>query len=282
MNGNWLKEHLGICSWSLHATDADDLVKQLSAVGLARVQLALGPLRDEPDKWKGVDRKLADAGMKIVSGMVGTVGEDYSTIAAIRRTGGLVPDDTWPQSLEVMKRSAPVAAGLGVRMVSFHAGFIPAGKDDPAFNKVVDRLGKVADVFKEVGCTIFLETGQEAATTLQRCLKTLNRPDVGVNFDPANMLLYRSGDPIEAMKLLLPHIVQFHVKDAIRSDADGKWGEEVAVGTGEVDWAGFFGVLKENNWNRGNLVIEREAGDQRVADIRQAQNFLHGVFGKAD
>jgi sugar phosphate isomerase/epimerase len=266
----------------LHATDADDLVKQLSAVGLAKVQLALGPLRDEPDKWKNVDRKLADAGMNIVSGMVGTVGEDYSTIAAIRRTGGLVPDDTWPQSLEVMKKSAPVAAALKVKRVSFHAGFIPAGKDDPVFNKVVDRLGIVADVFKAVGCNIFLETGQETAPTLHRCLKTLNRPDVGVNFDPANMLLYRSGDPIEAMKLLLPYIVQFHVKDAIRSDADGKWGKEVAVGTGEVDWAGFFRVLKENKWNNGNLVIEREAGDQRVADIKQAQNFLHGVFGKVD
>jgi sugar phosphate isomerase/epimerase len=56
----------------------------------------------------------------------------------------------------------------------------------------------------------------------------------------------------------------------------------VAVGTGEVDWAGFFRVLKENKWNNGNLVIEREAGDQRVADIKQAQNFLHGVFGKVD
>lgn len=280
MNSNWLKEHLGICSWSLHATDADDLVKQLSAVGLAKVQLALGPVRDEPDKWKNVGRKLADAGMKIVSGMVGTVGEDYSTIEAIRRTGGLVPDDTWPQSLEVMKKSAPVAAGLGVKQVSFHAGFIPADKENPSFNKVVDRLGKVADVFKEFGCDIFLETGQEAAPTLQRCLKTLNRPEVGVNFDPANMLLYRSGDPIEAMKLLLPYIVQFHIKDAIRSEADGQWGREVAVGTGEVDWAAFFQVLKDNNWNRGNLVIEREAGDQRVADIRQAQNNLHKVFGK--
>jgi len=282
MNSNWLKEHLGICSWSLHAADADDLVKQLSAVGLAKVQLGLGPLHEEPAKWKDVDRKLADAGMKIVSGVVGAVGEDYSTIDAIRRTGGIVPDNTWPQTFEIMKKAAGIIAQMGIKLVGFHAGFIPAGKDDPVFHKVVDRLGKVADLFQSVNCDICLETGQEAAPTLHRCLKTLDRPEVGVNFDPANMLLYRSGDPIEAMKLLLPYIVQFHIKDAIRSDADGKWGKEVAVGTGEVDWAGFFQVLKEINWNRGNLVIEREAGDQRVADIRQAQNYLHGVFGKVD
>jgi sugar phosphate isomerase/epimerase len=100
---------------------------------------------------------------------------------------------------------------------------------------------------------------------------------VGVNFDPANMLLYGSGEPIEAMKLLLPFVKQAHIKDARRASQPGIWGEEVPVGTGEVDWPTFLKVLANGGFS-GNLIIEREAGDARVADCIQAKRFLQSVF----
>jgi sugar phosphate isomerase/epimerase len=108
-------------------------------------------------------------------------------------------------------------------------------------------------------------------------LRKLSRPNLGVNFDPANMILYDKGDPIEAVRVLGPLIRQVHIKDARRTKTPGTWGEEVAAGDGEVDWPAFFATLKALKYN-GDFVIEREAGNQRVADIQQAsqlaQKFL--------
>jgi L-ribulose-5-phosphate 3-epimerase len=117
------------------------------------------------------------------------------------------------------------------------------------------------------------ETGQETAETLATFLTKLNRPNVGVNFDPANMILYDKGDPIEALRVLGPWLKQCHIKDATRTIQPGAWGAEVPAGTGEVNWPAFFATLKELGY-AGNLCIEREAGPQRVADIITARQMV--------
>ena len=94
-----------------------------------------------------------------------------------------------------------------------------------------------------------------------------------MNFDPANMILYDKGDPIAALRTLGPWIRAVHIKDARRTKVPGTWGEEVTVGTGEVDWRAFFATLRELNYT-GDFVIEREAGSQRVADIRAARDVV--------
>jgi sugar phosphate isomerase/epimerase len=91
-----------------------------------------------------------------------------------------------------------------------------------------------------------------------------------VNFDPANMILYNKGDPIKALRTLGRWIRQVHVKDAVKTKTPGTWGEEVPVGTGEVNWQAFFAALRDLKFS-GYYVIEREAGTQRVADIRAAK-----------
>jgi sugar phosphate isomerase/epimerase len=99
-----------------------------------------------------------------------------------------------------------------------------------------------------------------------------------VNFDPANMILYGKGNPIAALRVLGPWIRQVHIKDARRTKVPGTWGEEVAAGTGEVDWQAFFATLRELNC-KGDFVIEREAGTQRVADIQAAREMVAKVGG---
>ncbi|HIA27537.1 MAG TPA: hypothetical protein EYN79_05370, partial [Planctomycetes bacterium] len=86
------------------------------------------------------------------------------------------------------------------------------------------------------GVKLALETGQESAATLEGALEALGRSDVGVNFDPANMILYGMGNPVEALVRLAPRVAQIHIKDALASEVAGEWGSEVVVGTGEVDW----------------------------------------------
>jgi L-ribulose-5-phosphate 3-epimerase len=86
------------------------------------------------------------------------------------------------------------------------------------------------------------------------------------------MILYDKGDPIEALKALAPYLKQCHIKDANRTKEAGTWGEEVTAGTGQVDWDAFFKTLAALGY-QGDFAIEREAGDQRVADIIAAKNF---------
>jgi len=245
-------------------------VEKLLATGLRRIQLALDPLRKAPDIWGQTTALLEQSGISIMSGMFGCVGEDYTTLETIRATGGIAPDATWDQNWRNIQATATLAGHLGLKLITFHAGFMPHEESDPNFAKLVARLAQVADLFHARNIVLGLETGQETAPVLLQLLEKLRRPNLGVNFDPANMILYGKGNPNEAMRVLGPWICQVHIKDARATKVPGTWGEEVGVGSGQVDWRSFFATLDELDFG-GNFVIEREAGTQRVVDIRQAR-----------
>jgi sugar phosphate isomerase/epimerase len=273
---NALSSRLAVCSWSLQPASAQQLVEQLQTIGILRVQLALDPLRERPDVWGKTGALLTEQEIRIVSGMFGTIGEDYSTPETIRHTGGVVPDQHWDANWRNIQANAETAVKLGIKLVTFHAGFLPHEESDPDFKKLLDRIAKIADLFAGKGLTLGFETGQETAETLSLLLKKLGRRSVGVNFDPANMILYEKGDPIAALRTLNPWLVQCHLKDATKTKVPGTWGEEVVVGTGEVDWDTFFRVLGEVKFT-GDLCIEREAGSQRVADIKAAKHLVESL-----
>jgi sugar phosphate isomerase/epimerase len=197
---------LGVCSWSLQPTNPVDLVQKVKAIGLSRVQIDLDPIRDNPAVWGKTAEVLAQNKIEIVSGMFRTVGEDYTTPETIRHTGGVVPDSTWEQNWKNLQGTIKVVKELGIKFVSFHAGFLPHSPVEPNFQKLMDRIGQIAELFAEAGATLGLETGQETAECLQDFLTILNQPNVAVNFDPANMILYDKGDPIDAVGLLGPRI----------------------------------------------------------------------------
>jgi len=270
MKKDSISERVAVCSWSLQPATPADLVAKLESTGIRRVQLALDPLRESPGSWGQTADLFRQKGITTVSGMAGCVGEDYSTLDSIRATGGIAPDATWEQNRANIRATVGLAQQLGLKLITFHAGFLPHEETDPNFAKMLQRLAETADVFKAADITLGLETGQETASVLVQLLQKLQRPNVGVNFDPANMILYDKGDPIAALRTLGPWIRQVHIKDARRTKVPGTWGEEVVVGTGEVDWRAFFATLRELGFT-GDLVIEREAGDQRVADIRAAK-----------
>jgi len=268
-----IESRLAVCSWSLQPETPEALVAHLREIGIPRVQLALDPLRENPDVW-GKAAVLLDAeGIEIVSGMFGTIGEDYSSLDAIRESGGVVPDEHWDANWANIEAVASIAAGHGLKTVTFHAGFLPHEENDPGFAKLLDRITQIADVFDDSGIELGFETGQETADTLRLFLEKLDRPSVGVNFDPANMLLYDKGDPIDALETLAPFLKQCHIKDATQTKEAGTWGAEVTVGTGEVDWPAFFATLAKLGYE-GDCCIEREAGEQRVADIKTAREFI--------
>ncbi len=270
---NDIESRLAVCSWSLQPESPGALVAHLREIGIPRVQLALDPLRENRDAWGKTAELFAAEGIEIVSGMFGTIGEDYSSLDAIKESGGVVPDEHWNANWANIQAVAGIAAELGMKMVTFHAGFLPHEESDPGFAKLLGRITQIADVFDAKGIELGFETGQETADTLRLFLEELNRPSVGVNFDPANMLLYDKGDPIDALVTLAPFLKQCHIKDATLTKEPGTWGTEVTVGTGEVDWPAFFATLAKLGYD-GNCCIEREADDQRVADIKTARDFV--------
>lgn len=268
-----LQPRLAVCSWSLQPETPKQLSERLGAVGVRRVQLALDPLRNDPRVWSDTPKILEEHGIGIVSGMFGTVGEDYSSLDSIRRTGGIVPDETWEENWRNIQSTADLAADLGLRLVTFHAGFLPHDSSDPACDRLATRLRKVAQCFQSRGIQLGLETGQETAETLDHFLELLGCENVGVNFDPANLILYDKGEPVPALRRLGRHLRQVHIKDAVRAKSPGSWGEERPVGSGEVRWGEFLTVLEDFGYT-GDLCIERESGSRRVADIRTAAEVL--------
>jgi len=266
---------LGVCSWSLRPADAGQLAEAVAAAGLSAVQLALDPLRSGAWQEIACTRALADAGIQIRSGMMATRGEDYSTLESIRRTGGIVPDEHWDANWLAAAENAQLARRLGLKLVTLHAGFIP---ESPGAERdtILDRLRAVAELFASEGVALGLETGQETAETLCDALAALDHPNVGVNFDPANMILYGMGEPVAALRRLAPYVRQIHIKDATPAATPGTWGTEVVAGTGAVDWPAFFDALREARIDC-DLMIEREAGESRVEDIRTAAELVRSL-----
>ena len=274
----YLLSRLAVCSWSLQPRDPAHLADRVKATGLRRVQLDLDPLREQPEAWGDVAATLGAQGIEIVSGMFRTVGEDYTTLETIRHTGGVVPDATWERNWAHLQVTVRNARKLALPFVMFHAGFLPHDPADPAFPKMIDRVRRIARVFADEGIALGCETGQETAESLSRFLDHLDEPNVAVNFDPANMILYGNGDPIEALRRLGGRVKSCHVKDALRTRAPGTWGDEVAVGRGEVDWLAFFATLAEIGFP-GWCCFEREAGNDRVGDIAAGRVFVEKLLG---
>jgi len=179
---------------------------------------------------------------------------------------GLVPEATRAERVAQTLRIAAFAQKIGVARVAAHIGFIPPSSESK-YNTMVDRVCELAEPFNAQGITLMMETGQESAPELLQFLNDLRCQNVKVNFDPANMILYGAGEPIEAIETLGRHIGHVHVKDATLSARPGEeWGAEVPFGSGEVPPREFLSALHHAGYT-GPLCIEREAGDQRMEDI---------------
>jgi sugar phosphate isomerase/epimerase len=267
---------IAVCSWSLQPTSAIELIERLAAVNARSVQLALTPLVEHDAAWHDTFELLRDAGIEVISGMLETVGEDYSTLDTIRASGGVVPDGSWSATEARARKIARLAGMHGVTLVTLHAGFIPH-EASALRDTLFARLRALSTIFAAQGAKLAFETGQESADTLAHALDALGDETIGVNFDPANMILYGMGDPVAAIKHLAPRIVQVHVKDALPSQTVGSWGSEVRAGTGAVEWRAFLAELAAVP-RPLRLAIEREAGDDRVGDIRAASALLASLL----
>ena len=266
---------IGVCSWSLQVKSIPELKQFLNRLGIDVVQIACGdPHHASWDEGEAMPAAALAAGFQMSGTMLGFPGEDYTSPQTIERTGGFGDPATRAERLDRFRWALQRTTELGLKDIMLHAGFLPDVRD-PLRKAFLDTLAQVADLAARVGITVAFETGQETAKLLRRTLDDLNCPNLKVNFDPANMLLYDMDDPLEAIELLAPDIRSVHMKDANRPTVKGTWGEEVPLGTGQTNTKAFVKALQRVGY-RGPLCIEREAGtqDQRYRDIEHGVQFL--------
>ena len=280
--------NISVCSWS-YRLSASRVADEMTKSGIGHVQLALCPFVDPKAvvpgsagdtesvagtggvesierQRKDVEEYLASGRWQLSSAMFNSSYEDYSTLESIRRTGGIAPDEHWEENRRLFTAAAKLAAEWKAPHLMLHAGYI-SHEDRAQYAKMRDRIICLRDICGEVGVGLTLETGQETADELAGLLSDL--PEVYVNFDPANMILYGKGNPVEAVKVLAPWIRHVHVKDAVASKVSGQWGAEAAWTTGEVNADAFVAALDAAGF-KGFLAVEREAGNDRPRDIAAA------------
>jgi sugar phosphate isomerase/epimerase len=196
--------------------------------------------------------------MKITVVFGGFEGESYADIPTVKRTVGLVPPETRAARLKEMKEIADFARLLNVDTVGLHIGFVPHDKADPVYGQVIAVAHELCNHCKAQGQSVNLETGQEPADTLLKFLSDTGCDNLFVNFDPANMILYGCGEPIDALKKVGSHVRSVHCKDAKWAARPGEeWGTEMPLGQGDVNMERFLATLKEIGYF-GPLTIERE------------------------
>jgi len=256
---------VGVCTRSLHNNVAE-INRIRKKTGLNCLHLGLEPL------MKNVDEEyleMAQSGdWKITAAMVGFPQEDYSTLDSIRKTGGIIPKERWEDNKQRVIKAVELTGKLKVNYLSFHFGFLDFSNRS-YMDEFKGKVRMLADKAGECGVTILMETGQETAAELHRFITEMSHKALGVNFDPANMILYGKGNPIDAVDILMPWVRHVHIKDAIGTKIAGQWGKEVAWGQGQVNSNRFLVKLRESGYC-GALAIEREAGQNRQDDIESA------------
>ena len=185
----------------------------------------------------------------------------------------IIPEGTRAERVSRTKSVANVAQKLNIDSVMCHIGFIPHDSHSLAYETIRDVARDICDHCGQHSQSFALETGQEPARVLMAFLNDVARPNLGINFDPANMILYGTGDPIEALGILAPKVLTVHCKDGDwpQAGVEGALGKEKALGAGAVGIPRFLAKLREIGYS-GPLSIEREASDpaRRMADIRSA------------
>jgi sugar phosphate isomerase/epimerase len=207
----------------------------------------------------------------------GFEGESYADIPTVSRTVGLVPRETRAARVKEMKEIADFAKLLGCRCVALHLGFVPHDVADPLYAEVIDVARDICDHCQANGQALHLETGQETADGLVKFIEDVKRDNLFINFDPANMILYGTGEPIEALRKVGKYVRSIHCKDGKWAKNPGQeWGQEVPLGDGDVGMENYLRTLKEIGYE-GPLTIEREIPqepERQKAEIGHAVRLL--------
>lgn len=246
----------------------EEIVSSVASLGVKCGQLGvhgvadLGP--EAQEAWKAA---LDKYDVTVVTAFPGFAGESYASPQICTETVGFVPAATRAEREQRTYVVSDFAKALGIPGMASHIGCLPHDRSHPDYVGVRDLMQRVCDHCAKNGQTFALETGQEPGENLLQFLRDVDRENLGINFDPANLILYGFGGHMEALELVKDKLLTVHCKDGVYPPAKGEWGKETPLGEGAVGMDKFVAKLKEIGYT-GPLTIEREiVGDAQREDI---------------
>lgn len=266
---------IGVMFWA--GRDPVETLREVKSFGVRCGQLGIRgdlPLDGAADAWK---RALEQEQFTVVTVFCAYPGESYADAPTVQRTVGFIPAATRQEREQRTKDVSHFAAEIGCTSIATHIGFVPEDENDADYIAVRDLVRRICDHASKHGQTFALETGQEPADVLLKFLKNVDRPNLAINFDPANMVMYGTGDPIQAFSVLAPKVVSVHCKDGEwpLKHPSGVLGVEKPLGLGAVGIEQFINKLKQVGYT-GTLNVEHEIEDEerRKREIAEAVQLL--------
>lgn len=193
-------------------------------------------------------------------------------------TLGLVPPAYRAERLDALLQGADFARQIGVKRLVTHVGYIPENPNDPQYREVVAALRHLVGYCREQEIHFLFETGQETPVTLLRTIDDIGLDNVGINLDPANLILYGKANPLDALDVIGQYVMGVHAKDGLYPTNGRQLGREVPLGEGKVNFPALIARLKELGYD-GALTIEREiSGDEQIRDILSAKRLLESLL----
>lgn len=190
-------------------------------------------------------------------------------------TLGIVPKEFRDIRVQVLRKGGQFTVDLGAPALITHLGFLPENPTDPEFNKIVDLVGELALFYQSLGIEFWFETGQETPITLKRLISAVGTTNLGVNLDPANLLLYGKANPVDSIDVFENLIKNVHAKDGFYPTDPMKLGEEVPVGKGLVNFPLLTDRLEREGY-KGEYIIEREIeGPKQLEDVKSTIHYLN-------
>ena len=252
---------------------------RLHALGFDSCQLCSW----EPERWtqenaQGIRALSQEYGVELSSFWCGWEGPRVWNFYEGQRTLGLVPPEYRAMRMKNLCDGADFAKRLGVTDVATHMGFIPENPDDPNFLPLCDAVRTVARHLQENGQWLLFETGQETPVTLLRCFEKVGEPNLGVNLDTGNLILYGKANPVDALDVIGRYVRNIHAKDGRYPTNGHELGEETRLGEGRVDFRALFARLRALGYD-SYVTIEREIdGGQQEKDVCHARDVLAAII----
>ena len=262
----------------LSSNPAEEL-KKLSDLGLTSCQIAAW---DESLMTAEVAERLRKASSELqieISALwCGWGGPAIWNLVDGPNTLGIVPPTYRYQRMQTLLKGAAFAQEIEVVDVVTHVGFIPENPNDPEYSSLVSALRYLATNFARLGRYFLFETGQETPVVLLRTIEDMGLKNVGINLDPANLILYGKGSPVDSLDVFGQYIRGVHIKDGCYPTTGRLLGEEKAMGDGKVNFPKLLAGLKKLGY-QGSLTIEREiSGEQQTKDIIMAIEKLKSIL----
>jgi L-ribulose-5-phosphate 3-epimerase len=255
------------------STTPEDAMGKTADLGLHSCQ-SLWPPNGRPELAKHLRQAADDADVTITTLWAALSGPAAWNFTEGPITIGLVPPEFRADRVEELEKAAEVAAEIGVQSITTHVGFIPEFPGDPLYQGTLVALKAVAQKCLECGVEFWFETGQETPITVLRTIEDIGTQNLGINLDPANLLMYGKANPVDALDVFGQWVRGVHAKDGEYPTNGAELGVEKPMGEGRVNFPALVPKLKSLGY-KGHLTIEREiSGPEQVEDIQRAIEIL--------